>query len=287
MPLTRTRFTTQLRVAAALCLFAPLLQAQSLSIDDITVTEGGSANVTATFAVSLPAPAGPGGDTFDIATADNTALGGADYIANTQQDRTISAGETTADFVVVINDDNQFEGLQTYFVNITSVSGATLPDAQGTGTINDDEPLPTAAFPASAPSADEGAAGTTTPVVVTAALSGASEVPLSFSYATADVTASAEVDYLGTSGTLDFAPGELQKQITVSFIGDNFIESDESFTLELRSPRDGDTHTLTILNDDAAAIANPPIPIMNFTGAMLLLAAIAVLAALQLRRQNA
>ena len=287
MPLTRKIFMARLLVATALSLATSLLKAQTLSINDVSVTEGGSPDVTATFTVSLSAPAGPGGVTFDIATADNTARGGTDYIANAETSRTISAGGTTAGFVVFINDDNLFEGVQTYFVNITNVSGATLAEAQGIGTITDNEPLPTAAFAAPDSSANEGGTGTTTPVVVTVDLSGASEVPLSFSYATADVTASAEVDYLGTSGTLDFAPGELQKQITVSFIGDNFIESDESFTLELRSPRDGDTHTLTILNDDAAAIANPPIPIMNFTGAMLLLAAIAVLAALQLRRQNA
>ena len=45
----------------------------NLSIDDVTMAEGDAGTVTFTFTVSLSAPAGPGGVTFDIATADGTA----------------------------------------------------------------------------------------------------------------------------------------------------------------------------------------------------------------------
>ena len=45
----------------------------TLSIDNVTMAEGDAGTVTFIFTVSLSAPAGPGGVTFDIATADGTA----------------------------------------------------------------------------------------------------------------------------------------------------------------------------------------------------------------------
>lgn len=52
-----------------------------LSINDVTVTEGNSGITNATFTVSLNQPAGPGGVTFNIATANGTATAGSDYVA--------------------------------------------------------------------------------------------------------------------------------------------------------------------------------------------------------------
>jgi hypothetical protein len=43
-------------------------------------------------------------------------------------------------------------------------------------------------------------------------------------------------DYLGTSGTLRFAPGERQKTVTVTIIGDTEDESDESFGFVISDP---------------------------------------------------
>ena len=55
----------------------------TLSINDVAVTEGNSGATTATFTASLGSPALPGGVTFNIATADNTAtVADNDYVAN-------------------------------------------------------------------------------------------------------------------------------------------------------------------------------------------------------------
>ena len=61
---------------------------------------------------------------------------------------------------------------------------------------------------------------------------------VSVQYTTADGTAVAGDDFDATSGTLTFAPGELQKTITVTIIEDLVIEStvSEEFAVELSSP---------------------------------------------------
>jgi hypothetical protein len=73
-------------------------------------------------------------------------------------------------------------------------------------------------------------------------------------YATADGTAKAKSDYLATSGTLTFAPGETTKTITVAVKGDMRVEDDEYFTVNLSSAvgatiEDG-RGIGSILNDD-------------------------------------
>ena len=112
----------------------------NISVNDATVTEGASGTVTATFTVSLSAPAPAGGVTFDIATQDNTAtVGNNDYIAKTLVGQTIPETQTSYTFEVLVNGDLDFEPNETFFVNLTSVSGATVLDAQGVGTITNDD----------------------------------------------------------------------------------------------------------------------------------------------------
>ena len=55
-------------------------------------------------------------------------------------------------------------------------------------------------------------------------------------FTTVDGTAIAGVDYVATSGTLVFQPGETTSVVTVSIIGDTDIEPDEAFTVQLSNP---------------------------------------------------
>ncbi|MEK7415016.1 MAG: GEVED domain-containing protein, partial [Planctomycetota bacterium] len=78
----------------------------SISINDVTVTEGASGTVTASFTVSLSAPAPPGGVTFDIATQNNSATtGNNDYVANSLVGQSIPMGSQTYTFNVLVNGD--------------------------------------------------------------------------------------------------------------------------------------------------------------------------------------
>jgi hypothetical protein len=112
----------------------------SLSINDVSVTEGNSGTVTATFTVSLSQAAGAGGVTFDIATQDNTATtADNDYVTRSLTGQIISSGNQTYSFDVTIVGDMANEPNETFFVNVMNVTGATVSDGQGVGTIINDE----------------------------------------------------------------------------------------------------------------------------------------------------
>jgi uncharacterized protein len=114
----------------------------NLTINDVSLSEGNSGTTSFVFTVSLSAPAGPGGVTFDIATADNTAtVADSDYTANSLPGQSIPAGNSTYNFTVSVNGDATDEPNETFFVNITNVNGAAPTDGQGQGAIqNDDAP---------------------------------------------------------------------------------------------------------------------------------------------------
>ena len=118
----------------------------NLTIDDVTVVEGNSGPTTATFTVSLSAPAPSTDITFDIATADGTAQDDNpaagednDYAGKSLNNQIIPAGQQTFVFTVTINGDASIEPDEMFFVNVSNVSGANPPDAQGQGTIQNDD----------------------------------------------------------------------------------------------------------------------------------------------------
>lgn len=112
----------------------------NLSINDVSADEGNSGTTSFDFTVSLSAPAGASGVTFDIATADNTAtIADNDYTANSLTGQTIPAGSSSYTFSVSVNGDAAEETDETFFVNVTNVVGATVTDGQGQGTIVNDD----------------------------------------------------------------------------------------------------------------------------------------------------
>jgi hypothetical protein len=116
--------------------------APNLSINDISQVEGNSGITNFNFTVSLSAPAGPGGVTFDIATANGTtnpATQPSDYTAKSLTSQTIPAGSSTYNFTVAVNGDVDVEPDETFFVNVSNVTGATLSDGEGLGTITNDD----------------------------------------------------------------------------------------------------------------------------------------------------
>jgi Calx-beta domain/Domain of unknown function (DUF4114) len=76
----------------------------------------------------------------------------------------------------------------------------------------------------------------------------------SVDYTTIDGIATAGSDYVATSGTLTFAPGDISKTITVKINGDTIFEPDEKFFVKLSNSVGNvivnATSTGTILNDD-------------------------------------
>ena len=230
----------------------------TLTINDVSQSEGDSGVTNFVFTVSLSAPAGPAGVSFDIATANGTATAGTDYTAQTLTGQVIPAGSSTYTFTVQVTGDTFNEATETFFVNVTNVLNAIVVDGQGVGTITNDDPLPSLSI--NNASVTEGNSGTTN-AVFTVLLSEASGQPVSVNYATAAGTAAATVDFVSTSGTLTFTPGQTTRTITVPVVGELVPEVNETFFVNLSAAVNAtiavSQGTGTIVNDDTAVTLNP------------------------------
>ena len=230
----------------------------SLSVNDVSLNEGDAGTSNATFTVSLSQPAGAGGVSFDIATADGAATAGVDYVASSLTGQTIPAGSSSATFTVLINGDTLNEASENFFVNVSNVSGASVSDAQGQGTIVNDDAQPTLSI--DDVSVNEGNGGTTT-ATFTVSLSAASGQTVSVNYASADGTATAGSDYVARSGMLTFAPGTTAQGVAITVNGDTAVEPNETFAVDLSGASNAGiaraTGTGTITNDDAVVTVGP------------------------------
>jgi hypothetical protein len=202
----------------------------ALSIGDVTLTEGNS-TTTASFTVSL---AQASGQTVSVnyATADGTAtVAGGDYVS-TFGSVTIPAGSLSQGVAIGVNGDRAYELDETFFLNLSSPTNATLADAQGVGTITNDDPPPTLSI--GDVTVPRGPSGTTS-AVFPVTLSAASYQSVTVAYATADGTATGGVDYVGTTGGLSFAPGVTTANVNVTVNGSLGPEG-KKFFVDLGSP---------------------------------------------------
>ncbi|MFC6189302.1 putative Ig domain-containing protein [Pseudoxanthomonas mexicana] len=230
----------------------------NLAINDVTANEGNAGITNFTFTVSLSAPAGPGGATFDIATANGSATAGVDYVTSSLTGQTIPAGSSTYTFTVQVNGDTANEPSETFFVNVTNVVNAVVVDGQGVGTVVNDDPLPSLSI--DDVSVVEGNAGTVN-AVFTVTLSAASGQTATVLYATADGTATQPADYTSTSGSLTFTPGQTTRTLTVPVIGETVPEANETFFVNLSGAANAtisDNQGVgTITNDDVPVTVSP------------------------------
>jgi hypothetical protein len=141
------------------------------------------------------------------------------------------------------------------------------------------EPLNDRVVPASLSVSDvsifEGDFGTQS-AMVTVRLSGPVNPPVYVNYSTANGTALAGSDYTATSGRLTFLKGQTIKTIVVPVVGDLASEPDETFFVNLRTPKHatiadsqgvvtiGDDDTRLSITDVTAAEGNEGTTAFNF-----------------------
>lgn len=233
-----------------------------LQIGNVAITEGNTGSQDAVFTVNLSA-ASTGAVTVNYATANDTALTESDYTAVSGV-LTFEPGQTSQTIRVPIVGDELVESDETFFVNLTNPTNATITTAQGTGTITNDDTTPTSTLPGltiANTSIAEGNSGITN-AVFTVNLSAASTETVTVGYTTADDTALSESDYTATSGLLTFEPGQTSQTIQVPIVGDELVESDEAFFINLADPTNATITTAqaigSIINDD---VTTPPPPL--------------------------
>src|SRR5262249_45026846 len=106
--------------------------------DAAAVTEGNTGTVNATFTLIL-SYASPVDVTVHYVTADVTAAAGSDYVG-ASADVVIPAEHTSATVTVAVKGDRLGEPTESFAVNLTAATNATIAGGQGVGTILDDEP---------------------------------------------------------------------------------------------------------------------------------------------------
>lgn len=244
----------------AVCDIGAVEAERQLVIADTSVLEGTGGMSTAVFTVTLT-PAGSQPVTVDYATADGTAVAPDDYTA-TNGTLTFAPGETEKIISVPIVADDEDELNETFFVHLSNASNATILIGTAVGTIIDDDGLPILNI--NDASLLEGNSGTQQ-MIFNVTLSRTSPEVVTVAYETVDGTAVAPDDYLATSGSLTFAPGQTSQQISVSILGDVIDEGEsEQFTVQLSNPTnavlDQAAGVGTILDDDIARLSHMPGP---------------------------
>jgi len=229
----------------------------NLTINDVSLNEGNAGTTSFTFTVSLSTPAGPGGVTFNIATADGTATQPSDYTQKSLTAQTIPASSSTYSFTVLVNGDTTPETNETFFVNVTNVTGANVTDGQGQGTIVNDDAAPNLTI--NDVTLNEGNAGTTTFTFTVSLSAPAGAGGVTFDIATADNTATQPSDYTQKTLTSQTIPaGSSTYTFDVLVNGDTTPETDETFFVNVTNVINAivtDGQGLgTIVNDDITKI---------------------------------
>jgi len=172
-------------------------------------------------------------------------------------------GETTKTIAVPVSGDTLNEIDETFVLDLRNSTNASIDDAQGQGTILNDDPLP--ALSIEDVSVTEGNTGAVE-AIFSVTLSSQSGQTVTVNYAPADETATDNPgqDYEGDSGILNFAPGETDSEVIVQVNGDTDAESDETFFVNLTSQTNStlaDAQGIgTIVDDDTVTPTPSPTP---------------------------
>ncbi len=222
----------------------------ALTVADATVTEGDTGPTNAVFAVQLSAASGRT-VTIGYQTTNASAVAGSDY--TTQSGTLIFApGITNQPVSVSVTGDVLGESNETFVVNLSNPVNATVADSQGVGTIVNDDPVTISINDATVQEANDAVYAS-----FSVWLSPPTNQTVVVSYATANGTAIAGVDYAPASGSLIFSSGTTTQTIQVVIYGDFINEVAKTFFINLSNPVNG---TLADSQGICTITDNDPLP---------------------------
>ena len=198
--------------------------APTISVNDVSVTEGDSAYVNATFTVSLSQKS-----SRSVTVVANTAPGTAgaqDYSSRSNVLVSFPAGTTSRAVSVPVRPDSMDEFDETFSLNLSSPGNATIADGSGTGTIVDNDAPPLVSI-GDVTVVEPFTGETSARVAVT--LSAPSGKPVTVQHATSGGTATAGVDYQARNNSVTIPAGKTSTTTGVDVFADNFREPDETF----------------------------------------------------------
>ncbi len=220
----------------------------TLSVNDVTVNEGGDA----TFTVTMSQPMGTSAS-FNWSTADDTAVAPGDYDVVTATGVTFAPGQTTKTLTVSTNTDNITETSERFRVNLVVLSGASSTGGKlvGLGNITDQTAAPIVSVGDPPAGVNEGSN-----LVFPITLDHPASTALTVKWSTVSGTATSTLDYTGVSlATVTFAAGVTTASATVTTINDSIDElSPEDLTVVLSNPSSpltiGTSSAIGLINDN-------------------------------------
>jgi hypothetical protein len=171
---------------------------------------------------------------------------------------TFNPGETSKTISMTIHNDSVFENGETFVVNLSNPTNASLGDPQGTATILDSTLAVVTVDDVTVLEGDI--------AEFRLSLGGPASFPITVNWETENQTAVAPGDYVAASGTVTFAPGEVEKTVSITTNIDATSEPAESFVLSLNGAFVAEPTNLGVILDLSTVPALSP-------GILLLLAA--------------
>ena len=220
----------------------------SLSINDITVAEAGTASFTVTLS-----PAAGTTVTVDYTTTDGSAKNTTDYTAATGS-LTFLAGETSKTIDVITTNDSLDEYTENFNVVLSNPSSnARIVDALGKASITDDDPLVDVEFTVTSNTVGENAGS----ISVSAQLSTASGKYVRIPFTISGTSVNPD-DHSAQDSQISFSPGQTSRNYTFNIEDDVLDEDNESIIFTASAPTAANlgantVHTVTITDND-----NPP-----------------------------
>jgi hypothetical protein len=196
----------------------------TLSINDVSVVEGDSAYVNATFSVSLAQRSGKPVNVVVNTSADTA--GSSDYSTRSNVLLSFPAGTTSRPISVPVRPDTVDEFNETFNANLSSPSNATILDGTGVATIEDNDAPPLISI-GDVSVVEPFSGETSARVAVT--LSARSEKPITVQHTTTGGDATPGVDYQARSNTISLPAGTTSTTTGVNVFADNSREPDEVF----------------------------------------------------------
>ncbi|HEX8144959.1 MAG TPA: FG-GAP-like repeat-containing protein, partial [Pyrinomonadaceae bacterium] len=228
-----------------------------LSFAPVSVTEGDAGVTEAVFTVSLSSPSTQT-VRVNYLTRSHTATSGLDY-QDVSGRLSFAPGVTAQVIRVPINSDALDEFDEDFYLQLSNPANAAVGVARQLGTINDNDAEPTISI--SDVSVPENVPGFDAAFDVT--LSAPSGKPVTFTYSTADGTATrAGADYNNASGPQQFQIGETKLRILVFVRNDSSFEPDETFFVNLSSPVNA---TIARAQAQATIINDDPLPSISIS----------------------
>ena len=209
----------------------------------------------------------PGLSTVTVAytNANSSAIGSTscnfDYVG-VNGTLSFAPGETTKTIRIDLLDCPDVEGFQSFTLELSSPTNATIARASTrVGIVDNDTLAATPALFVRDTTADEKDGNARVSVLLGGTAGQATGSTVTVTYTTLNGGAIAGSDYTTTTGTLTFAPGETAKTILIPISDDTTTEPTESLTLELTNPTNAtitkESGTIRIGASDAAAVGAP------------------------------